>query len=164
MAVAVDILIDSMRRAVSPPGTDLFPNATDEDYLGYLTDAFWDARLSGLLADWTINTEEEIEPQSGTGDDITRDLMQILVLYGSIKILTNELRNLNTLFRAQAGPVEFEQQKAAGVLKDILAELQEERAIVLKRLSDLGYKPTFYIDSVEARTTAIDLGRSYYTG
>lgn len=163
MAVAIDELLDTLKRSVNPPGTDLFPNATDDEYIGYLTDAFWDARIMGLLDGWTLTVAEEIEPQSGS-EDITRDLMQIIVIFAGINIITNELRNLDALFRAKAGPVEFETQKSASILKALLEELQQRRAIVMKRLGDLGVTVDYYIDGVEQRTDSLDYGEVYYTG
>lgn len=164
MAVDLGDLVDSLKREVSPPGVEMFPDASEDDFLGNLQDAFWEARLDGMLAGYE---ERDAVVSSGfvlVGDayepldenaDLGRDLQQLIVLYAGIRIIRNDLRNLNTTFRSKAGPVEFETQKSAQVLKGILDELRTRRNIVLERLSDLGSVPSYYIDSLRARDDAL---------
>lgn len=161
MAIDLFELVESLRREVSPPGEDLFPNATDDDYLGNLQDAFWEARLDGLLEGYT-ESDGTVEPTDSGGDDLTRDLQQLIVFYAGFKIVRNHLRSIKTMFRAQAGPVEFETQQSANVLKDLLLELKYKRDLVLTRLSDLGQVPTTYIDALVARDDSILFGDTYY--
>lgn len=163
MAVDLGDLIESLRREVSPPGEDLFPDATDDDYFGNLQDSFWDARLDGLLEGYT-ESDGLVVPTSGT-TELTRDLQQLVVLYAGVRIVRNHLRALNTLFRSKAGPVEFETQKSAQVLKAILDELHARRNLVLTRLSDVGSVDSYYIDALIARDESLGYGDTYwYTG
>src|SRR4051812_31680007 len=121
MAVDLSDLIDPLKREINSPGTDSFPNASDDDFLGYLEDSFWEGRLDGITV-LTPFTESEgiVTNLTDGGEDIGRDLQQLLVLYAGIRIIRNQLMVLNTMFHAEAGPVQFEIQKSAQVLKGIL--------------------------------------------
>jgi len=155
--VSVDLgeLIPSLRREINPPGEDLFPNATNSEFLGNLVDGFWEAVLDGLITGYTVDEDGIITPVSGS-TDLGREIQQLVVFYAGFRILRNVLRNLNTKFRAKAGPVEYETAQSANTLRDILGELTNRRNILLSRLSDMGYTETYYIDSVMARDTASD--------
>jgi len=37
MAIDLGDLVESLQREVSPPGTNLFPDAVDDEYFGHLT-------------------------------------------------------------------------------------------------------------------------------
>lgn len=151
MAIDLGDLIESLEREVSPPGTDLFPDAVEDEYFGHLQDSFWEVKLDGIEA-FENYTESEglVTPVTGT-TELTRDLQQLIVLYAGIRIVRNTLRNINTLFRSVAGPVEFETQTSASVLTAILNELQMRRNFILNRLSDIGAVDTTYIDMVITR-------------
>ena len=161
MPVDLNDLIDSLRREVNPPGGDAFPNAFDDDYLGYLRDAFWEARLDGMLE---LYEEDEglVSPYDVDDVEITRDLQQLVVLYAGIRMTRTQLTNLDTLFRTKAGPVEYETQKSAQLLKAILDELKSRRNLILERLSDVGSIPTYYIDAVIGREASIDSGYTHW--
>lgn len=160
MAVDLFDLVESLRREVSPPGEDLFPNATDDEYLGNLQDSFWEARLDGLLEGFE-ESDGLVTPTSGD-TDLTRDLQQLVVFYAGFRIVRNHLRSLKTQFRAAAGPVSFETQQSANVLKDLLLELKYKRDLILTRLSDLGQIPTAYIDALVARDNSLLYGDIYF--
>jgi hypothetical protein len=149
MAIDLFELVEPLRREVSPPGEDLFPNGSDEEFFGNLQDAFWEARLDGLLTNYT-ESDGSVVPISGT-TELGRELQQLVVLYAGIRIVRNQLRALNTTFRAQAGPVEFETQKSAQLLKGLLDELIERKKFVLVQLASIGVTTTYYIDSLLAR-------------
>jgi len=149
MAVDLGDLIPSLQAEVSPPGEDLYPDALEDDWFQRLQDGFWEAVLDGLISGYN-ESEGIVEPTSGT-TDLSRELQQLVVFYAGFKIVRNSIRSLNTKFRSKAGPVEFETEKAAGALRDILKELQQKRAILLQRLGDLGVTDTYYIDAVLQR-------------
>lgn len=153
MAVDLFDLVESLKREVSTPGSTVL--GEDDEYLGHLQDSFWEVRLDGMLAGY-VETDGSVSPISGT-TELGRDLQQLVVLYAGIRIVRNELRQLKTVFRSKAGPVEFETQQAATVLTEILKELREKRHTVLSRLSDLGSAESFYIDAVIER----DLSQGY---
>lgn len=152
--------MEVLRREVSPPGEDLFPNATDDEFLGNLQDAFWDARLDGLLAGYT-ESNGSVTPVSGT-TEIARELQQLVVAYAGVRIVRNQLRALNTSFKAQAGPVQFEQQKSANLLKGLLDDLREKRKFILVRLGDLGLTDSYYIDALVSRDDSFAAGDAYW--
>lgn len=163
MAVDLGDLIETLRREVSQPGaeTSTFPDATDDTFLGHLQDAFWEARLDGMLAGYD-ETDGSVSPEDVDDVELSRDLQQLVVLYAGIRIIRNQLLAMNTNFRAKAGSVEFETAKSASVLKGILEELQKRRNTVLVRLSDLGAVEDAYIDAVIGREDSIAYGNSYF--
>lgn len=146
MAVDLFDLVDPLQRSVNAPGTDSFSTVTDTQWVGYLSDAFWSARIeAGLFEGYAINDDDEVVNTDG-GDDLGRDYQQIIVLYAALQILTNVIRTTASSFRAKAGPAEFETSNAAGTQRDILAELQSRRDMVLTRLSDLGTSADVILD------------------
>ena len=164
MAIDLGDLVESLQREVSPPGTNLFPDAVDDDYFGHLQDSFWEVKLDGIEA-FANYTESGglVSPISGTSE-LTRDLQQLIVLYGGIRIVRNAMRNINTLFRTKAGPVEYETQQSAQVLKSILDELAARRNFILNRLSDIGAVDTSYVDMVVQRDYSMGNGGVWWVG
>ena len=150
MAVDLSDLVESLKREVNPPGTDYFPDASDTEFLGNLIDGFWEAVLDGLISGYTVDDDGLVTPVSGS-TDMARDVQQIIVFYAGFRILRNVLRNIQTTFRAKAGPVEYETQQSASTLKDLLADLSNRRKLLLDRLSDMGAIPTYYADAVVER-------------
>lgn len=163
MAVDLGDLVETLRREVSQPGaeTTTFPEANDDTFLGHLQDAFWEARLDGMLQGYD-ETDGTVTPEDVEDEDLSRDLQQLVVLYAGIRIIRNQLLAMNTSFRAKAGAVEYETGKSAAVLKGILDELQRRRNTVLTRLSDLGAIEDAYIDAVIGREDSIAIGLTYF--
>lgn len=162
MAVDVSDLIDLLKSSVSPPGTDLFPDAVESDWLNNLRNGFWDAVLDGIITGYTED-DGSISPVSGT-IEFPKDLQQLTILYAGITILRNYLMNMNSMFRSKAGPVEFETQKAPSVLKGILDELVRRRTQILTRLLDTKSTNSYYIDSAIARDQSMLAGNVYWLG
>lgn len=165
MSVDLAELVPSLKRAVSAPGAEdtTFPDATDDSFLGYLQDAFWECRLDGMLVGF-VEADGLIDPSTVGAADLTRDLQQLVILYAGIDIVVNQIRALQTTFRAVAGPVQFEIQRSAQVLKAILDELKYRRDIVLLRLSDIGTVPSYVIDAVISRDISIGYGGTVWVG
>jgi hypothetical protein len=149
MSVDLSSLIPVLRREVSPPGTDLFPDATSSEWLGNLQDGFWETILDGVISGYT-EASGLVTPVSGT-TELARELQQVVVFYAGYRIVRNVMRQLNTQFRAKAGPVEYETQQSANLLVAVFKELKEKRDLLLTRLSDLGAVPSYYIDAVIQR-------------
>lgn len=146
MAVELLDYVPSLLREVRPPGSTLFSTVGDADWVGYLSDAFWEARLDGFLAgyvaegtagedDWTI------EPTSGTAD-IDRKDIALVILYAGIKVLSRQILNMSGGFRAKAGSVEFEQNAS---LSNVLAEMLKQLRATKDRI----------IDELETGTTGV---------
>jgi hypothetical protein len=168
--VAIDLfdLVDPLKREVATPGefATFYPNTTDDDLLGALQDAFWEARIDGMLEGFT-ESEGAVAPIGGsivTADQLGRDFQQLIVLYAGYRFVRNYLMNLKTGFRAQAGPVEYETSQSAQVLRDILAALKDKRNLILARLSDIGAVNSYYIDAVVERTASVYFGDTYWVG
>lgn len=165
MAVDLGDLVDSLKREVSPPGEDLFPNAVEDDYIGNLEDAFWDAMLDGLIdpARYT-EADASVTPIAPNTTELSREYQQLVVFYAGIRIIRNFMLNMNSTFRAKAGPVEFETVRSATVVRDLLAELVRKRNIILLRLSDIGTSQSYYVDAILARDEAMAFGDTPYVG
>lgn len=157
MAVDLSDLVEALKREVSPPGDDLFPDAGDEEYLGHLMDAFWETMLDGLISGYTVDDDGMLTPVSGT-TDLSRELQQIIVFYAGVRIVRNHLRNMNTVQRSKAGPVEFEIEKSANTLRDLLKELKDRRNLLLNRLSDMGVIPSYYFNVLNERNDSTRWG------
>lgn len=152
MAVDLGDLVESVQREVNPPGGTIFPDATEDDYLGFLQDAFWETTLDGLIEGYT-EADGLVTPTDGD-TDLSREMQQLVVIYAGFKMLKNYLTNVNTTFRAVAGPVEFETQQSAALLTQLMKDLMERRNSILARLSELGEVPSYYYDSVIERTSS----------
>lgn len=150
MAVDLSEFVPSLRREVTPPGNDLFQGVNDDVFTGYLADAFWEARLDGFGSQWTCDIDGIVTPIEAGGDEFPRPLTGLVILYAGIKILRNRILNINTAFRAQAGPVNYEVENSANLLTEMLKQLAARRAELLEEVK-LAPTPTFYIDGYTAR-------------
>lgn len=150
MAVDLSEYVESLRREVTPPGSDLFVSVADDVFTGYLADAFWEARLDGFLAKWEADLDGIVTPLDVTGDDLPRELIGLVILYAGIKILRNRIMNLNTAFRAQAGPVNYEVENSANLLTELLKQLKDRKDQILESVKNAP-TPTYYFDAYSAR-------------
>ena len=162
-AIDLSELIPALVAEVSPPGEALYTGVSDDDWITYLLNGFWSAHLEGVLDGWTANEDGIVTPLTGDST-MGRDLQQIPVLYAAMTITRNELRRLNTLFRSKAGPVEFETQQSAQVLKGVLESLTEQKKIILDRLSSANGSTSFYIDAIISRDYSINNNLTHWIG
>jgi hypothetical protein len=162
MAIDLGDLVDSLRREVNPPGFDLFPDATEDEWIGNLQDGFWEAVLDGIISGYNEN-DGVVTPKSGD-KDLSREFQQLVVFYAGFRIVRNALRQINTVFRAKAGPVEYETQQAATILRSILNDLMDRRKYLLDRLADHGLVNSFYIDAVISRDQNIMHSNTWWVG
>jgi len=133
MAVDLYDYVESVKREIEPPGTELFAGVAEAEWVGYLSDAFWEARLDGFLEGYTTD-EDLIVPVASGAADLDRRWMALVVLYAGVKVLRNRILNLNMAFRAKAGPVEFEQENSAMVLAEMLRQLRAAKDRILDEL------------------------------
>ena len=146
--MAVDLIdyVPSLKREVQPPGTTIFAGVSDGEWVGYLTDAFWEARLDGLLQGYVVEGYDPDDPADSTiapvttgASDIDGRNMALVVLYAGIRVLRNRILNMQAGFRAKAGPVEFEQNGAAAtVLAEMLKQLRATKDRILEELDATG--------------------------
>lgn len=145
MAVDLSDFTDVLRREITPPGTTLFAAVTDAELTSYLADAFWEARLDGLLDSWSSDEDGLVTSESSGGADLPRDRVALIVLYAGIRMLRNHLMNVGTHFRAVAGPVEFETKNSANLLTDMLAQLKETKHRLLDKEGELWGNTSVYV-------------------
>ena len=138
MAGELDLvdLIPDLEYNLNSPGGDEFANVSDEEWTSRLRDGFWNAFNDGLLNDY-IEVEGVVTPRSGD-TVMPREQQQIILLYTSIAVLFQQMLRLNTTFRAKAGPVEYETQQSAQLLKALLDDLSQRRIYLLERLAETG--------------------------
>lgn len=163
--MAVDLsdsttLIAALQREVNPPGSDLFPNATDDDWFGQLQDSFWEAKLFGFFCDYT-ESNGFITPLHG-GTDLDRANQELIVLFGGARVIRNELKNTNTLFHAVAGPVEFETQNSSQLLVAILKDIRSKVDLAMAAIGTINSTTVAYVDSLIGREDSIYYGESFF--
>lgn len=155
-----DTLIASLKREVNSPGSDLFPTATDDEWLGQLQDSFWEAKLFGFFDGYT-EANGLITPQTGT-TDLDRGSQELIVLFAGARVIRNELKNTNTLFRAQAGSVEFEVQNSSQLLVAILKDIRSKVDLALAAIGTINSTTVAYVDSLVGRENSIYYGESFF--
>jgi hypothetical protein len=182
--VAIDLatLVDAVRVSVNPPGSDLFPDATDDSWIGALINSFWEIRLYGLLASWEedaasrdgpldftegivtpLGVDETYDDPTGYAPtDMGRDYQQLVVLWTSWRTVLNRMGSLSTTFRAKAGPVEYETQNAATVLKSVLDALKQQLDAILGQLRNVGADTTIVLDAMVERSYAQAVGETWW--
>lgn len=157
MAVDLADYVDSLRREVTPLGADPFAAVEGDEWIGYLTDAFWEARLDGFLEGYVADEDGLVENEGG-GGDLDRRYIALIVLYAGIRVLRNRILNTNTAFRAKAGPVEFEQQSSATMLAEMLKQLRGTKDRIIEAL-DGDATDVHILDAMSVRMFD---GASYY--
>jgi len=151
-------LVDSVRRQSSVEVVEA-AGLTDQNLIGYLMDAFWEARLDGALTSDHDLDDEFLEPP------LSNDLAQLLVIYASFNIVKNRLLQTNTVFRTKAGPVEYEVQQSAQLLTALLKDMSVRRKQLLDKLvADREIEAgVLMFDNISARDTATMNGLDSYT-
>ena len=157
--MAVDLTeaqyIDSLKREVIPLGSTVFADVTPTQWLGYLTDAFWEAKLEGFFTNYVVTPEGQLTNEAG-GPDLDQKYIALIVLYAGIRILRNRILNTNTGFRAKAGPVEFEQQTSATMLAEMLKQLRDTKDRILEELEALDATGVMVLDAFSTRLFSLD--------
>lgn len=153
--MAVDLAdeqyIDSLKREVIPLGSDLFSGVDEGVWVGYLTDAFWEAKLDGFLAGYVVDPDGVITNEADPAVNLDQRYVALIVLYAGIRILRNRILNMNTGFRAKAGPVEFEQQNSATMLAEMLKQLRGTKDRILEELEESEATGVMVLDAFSTR-------------
>ena len=155
MAVFLDEYIDNLTGLVNPPGTDLFPNATNNDWLIRLQNGFWTAFIDGAISGYTEEFGEVSNTTPG-GAELGREYIQLILLYSAIDTVGKHILNLRTNERYVAGPVEAEFSRSATALNAILADLINQRDRLLERLAPTVSTSTYYYNLFEERSGSCD--------
>ena len=166
-SVDLEDLVPDIVINLTLPGDDTtYATVTTGEWVNRLRDGFWSAHIDGLLDGWTESDGIVQKLNDPTADAMTRDYQQLVILYTAINVASNRLLQMDTLFRAKAGPVEYETQKSAQVLRAVLEELTGRRNAIIERLVAAGQvtRGIVYIDSYSARQEAIRYGDVEWVG
>jgi hypothetical protein len=123
--VSTNLALDvpALQRAVAVPGTfgTLFPSTTDDDLLFTLLDGLAEAQLDGFFKGYTSTDLGMVT------EDLTRAERALVVLYSSVRILQNEIRNRKTHKRYEASGTVFEEDQSAQLLVQLLKDYQAQK-------------------------------------
>jgi hypothetical protein len=148
-------LIPDLAISLTAPGqADFYDAVSDDEWISRLKTAFWMAYNDGLISGFTCNEDGVVSPLTGSAT-FGRDLQQIVIFYCGLHKVQNDLMQIKTRFKAKAGPVEYETEQSAGVLKALLDSLLKQRDDILERLSALNGVSTIYVDSIRQRDYAM---------
>jgi hypothetical protein len=168
MATPLTDLTRMLDREVNTPGVEMLPDLGTADLLGYIEDGFWDARLAGLLSSYTVvdaaDVDQATPPTAGryfvdsatSKQDLPVHFQMLVVIVAGVRLLRNKVLNLAINFKAEAGPVSYEQQASATTLRSILATLQSRYMELKTQYSDtIGASAMVYMDGVLQAETAV---------
>jgi hypothetical protein len=185
MSVDLADLVEPLQIEVQAPGGDAYADATEDDYLGTLINSFWEIRLYGYLGgfeedsasrgghpEFTVGivTPLGVDPTYddpfgySTTQDLSRDLQQLIILWAAWKIALNNMATVNSVFRAKAGPVEYETQQAASVLTAVLDALKARITYLIANLptSYGGRGGAVVLDAIIERSYSQAVGETWW--
>ena len=170
MATNITDLRPALSREINPPGFEQYPDIGGSELDGYILDGFWESKLLSMLAAYDVIAGEDLDTPvantnwfitTGSTDDtaltdMAAHIQMLVVIFAGFRLLRTKALNLATNFSAKAGPVEYEQQVSATVLRAILQSL-ERRLEQLKVLysDELGDSTIYYMDGVYQREYAL---------
>lgn len=141
-------LIPSLESLLTVPGaTSPYAAASEVEWTNKIVNAFWRGVIEGVIENYTIDEDGVVSPSSGS-TTFPQSLQYVVVIYAAMNVIEAQLLQLKTVFRAKAGPLEYETQQASQVLTGLLKSLDNQKNIILERLSDLGGgTDTYYYDA-----------------
>lgn len=164
MAVDLADLVPRLKASLTVPGSPslfVFTDANEPDWAGHLVNAFWQARLANLFADYRIEpATEEVVPITDGDPDLPEEVHQIIVLFGALIAIEARFMALaNTRFKS--GEQEAEVQRPLQLLKALLdhkrADLDDIKDGLLDGSSGAATSVAF-LDMVGLRHQQIELG------
>lgn len=163
MATPITDLRASLRREINIPGFPQLPDITNSELDGYIMDGFWEVRLLGMLESYTLTdgTEFATPPGNvikGTTDDsdFPPQYQMLVVIDAGLRMLRLKMLELARGITAKAGPVEYQNQPSATVLRAILDSLQQRLNELKAAYSELFVGGGFhYFDGELQRESAI---------
>lgn len=138
----LNALVPALKRAVAPPGrfVAVFPEAQDSDLVGQLADALGAVQLDGYLGSFATDVDAEtVTP------DVTQAQGALLVMYASIRMLRNEIRNRKSHVHYEAKGAVFEEDTGASVMVEMLRDLRAEQQRFLDNAKTVGLASAFYM-------------------
>lgn len=170
MSTPVSDLREMLKREINVPGFAQLPGITNSQLDGYIMDGFWEARLMGVLSGYTQTDGSELATPVAsiylTADesDLPTQYQVLVVIVAGLRLLRLKALNLAVSLRAKAGPVEYEQQTSATVLREILQSLERRAAALFGLYSDLLGTGAFnYFDGELQRTSSAIQGLNLLT-
>lgn len=135
MATRIADLIPMFDRETNIPGDAQITTVSAGQKIGYIEDGFWDVRLAGMLGAYTVLDGADIVPPGTTGtkyftdqataeEDLERQYWMLINIFAGFRLLRLKIMDLAVNFKAVAGPVSYEQQASATVLRALLDNLQ----------------------------------------
>lgn len=165
MALDLSDYVESLQREVIPPGSNLFANVDATAWAGYLSDAFWEARLDGFLTGYSADDDGAVTRIVDTvPEDMPRQYVALVVLYAGIRVLRNKILNTQTSFRAKAGPVEYETQNGATMLAEMLKQLAATKNRLIEAAEQTSDVNTTVVAMFDAYSTRLFEPVSYFGG
>lgn len=157
MATPVTDLVDALKREINVPGFEQLPDITSAELQGYILDGFWEGKLAGLMTAYDVDmTANPPNIEDSSGGDFPAHFQLMTVIIAGLRILRLKSMNLAVNLRAQAGPVEYEQQASATTIRAILDSLERRYAELRRLYSDLiGTGGFAYFDATLQRETAM---------
>lgn len=151
-------LVPALKRELAAPGDfeTTYPNSDDNDLTARLADGFALAQLDGFFPDVALDIDDF------TSDpDLSAAGGALVVLYAALQVIRAQIRATQASFRAKAGPVEYEVQQSATLLRDELKFLIARRDSLVAE-AVLSSRQTFVIDAY-LNHVLLDLDPSYAT-
>lgn len=155
-------LIESLKYEINVPGEDAYGSTNTEEWVGRLANGFWKAFLDGFFGNYA-ESAGLIVPRSG---DVTfpRDYQQVVILYTAIEILGQRLLAAKTSFRAKAGPVEYEEEQSATLLRSLLDQAYARLQYVRDQMTNSEVGGFISIDMYMSRLESFSDGTSTWVG
>lgn len=163
MATLVSALRAQLGREINPPGFEQYPDITNTQLDGYIKDGFWEIKLFGMLGVFTQTDGTELATPPGdiiklTADDgdFPEQFQQLVVIGSALKLIRMKLLTLAVNFKAEGGPISYDQQASATTLRAVLATL-EQRLQSLKQIysDEIGGGVFLYYDSTLQRNQSV---------
>lgn len=161
-AFDLDDLIDPLKYEINVPGEDAYATTNSEEWVGRLGNGFWKGYLDGFFAGYT-ESDGIVTPRTGD-TTFPRDFQQVVILYTAIEILSQRLLSMKTAFRAKAGPVEYEEQQAATLLKGLLDQAYARLLHVRDKMAESEEGGFYAIDMYMTRVNATYSGTHIWVG
>lgn len=170
MSTAIADMREMLKREINVPGFPQLPGISNSQIDGYIMDGFWEARLMGVLADYTQTDGTELATpvpsiyHTRDEADLPPEYQMLVIIVAGLRLLRMKALNLATSIRAQAGPVEYEQQVSATVLREILQSFERRLSLLFGIYNDaLGGAAFRYFDGELQRTSSLIQGLNLLT-
>jgi len=135
MATKIADLIPMFDRETNIPGDPQITTVSAGQKIGYIEDGFWDVRLAGMLGTYTVMDGADVVPPEIVGTkyftdqataelDLEKQYWMLINIFAGFRLLRLKIMDLAVNFKAVAGPVSYEQQASATVLRALLDNLQ----------------------------------------